>query len=164
MLYSYRNSGEDITQAVSISGRTYTELPNAFRYRREFTSNCSCRRPGQSWADALKNSDDSTTLEQGDIVVTEQNSKALSQAPQKGAAGKPKGGAAQPKADPTPAESPTRPAPISRRAPCALSDRRSSRRIEFNLNNRSGHSGAAAVCPATKIKNPPRPPWRSPGS
>jgi hypothetical protein len=103
MLYSYRNSGEDITQAVSISGRTYTELPNAFRYRREFTSNCSCRRPGQSWADALKNSDDSTTLEQGDIVVTEQNSKALSQAPQKGAAGKPKGGAAQPKADPTPA-------------------------------------------------------------
>jgi hypothetical protein len=36
-------------------------------------------------------------------VVTEQNSKALSQAPQKGAAGKPKGGAAQPKADPTPA-------------------------------------------------------------
>ena len=56
MVYSYRNSGEDITQAVSIGGRTYTELPNAFRYRREFTSNCSCRRPGQSWADALKNS------------------------------------------------------------------------------------------------------------
>jgi Protein of unknown function (DUF2865) len=105
MLYSYRNSGEDITQAVSIGGRTYTELPNAFRYRREFTPNCSCRRPGQSWADALKNSDDSSTLEQGDIVVTEQNSKALSQAPQKGAAGKPpaKGGAGQPKADPTPA-------------------------------------------------------------
>ena len=96
VLYSFRNGGEDITQAVSIGGRTYTELPNAFRYRREFTQGCSCRRPGQSWADALKNSDDSTTLEQGDIVVTEQSSKALSQAPQKGAGGKPAKGAAAP--------------------------------------------------------------------
>jgi hypothetical protein len=114
VLYSYRNSGEDITQAVSISGRTYTELPNAFRYRREFTPNCSCRRPGQSWADALKNSDDSSTLEQGDIVVTEQNSKALSQAPVKGAAGKggAKGATAPPKADPTPAP-PVADAPVA---------------------------------------------------
>ena len=103
VLYSYRNPGEDITQAVSVSGRTYTELPNAFRYRREFTPGCSCRRPGQSWADALKNSDDSSTLGQGDIVVTEQNSKALSQAPQKGAGGKSqvKGAAPQPSPETT---------------------------------------------------------------
>jgi hypothetical protein len=112
VLYSYRNPGEDITQAVSISGRTYTELPNAFRYRREFTPGCSCRRPGQSWADALKNSDDSSTLEQGDIVVTEQSSKTLSQAAQKGAGGKPaKGAAGQPNtssaAAPAAADTPT---------------------------------------------------------
>jgi hypothetical protein len=81
MLYSYRNPGEDIQQAVSISGQPYTALPNAFRYRKEFTTACSCRKPGQSWADALKNADDSTTLESGDIVVTDQNAKALSQAP-----------------------------------------------------------------------------------
>jgi Protein of unknown function (DUF2865) len=85
-------------------------LPNAFRYRKEFTPACSCRRPGQSWADALKNADDSTTLESGDIVVTDQKAKALSQAPQ-GPAGKPtKNGASQ--ADPnapagTPAASAT---------------------------------------------------------
>ena len=30
-LYVYRNPGEDIAQAVSIDGRPYTELPNAFR-------------------------------------------------------------------------------------------------------------------------------------
>ena len=103
VLYSYRNPGEDITQAVSVSGRTYTELPNAFRYRREFTAGCSCRRPGQSWADALKNSDDSSTLEQGDIVVTEQTSKTLSQVPQKGAGGKSqvKGAAPQPSPETT---------------------------------------------------------------
>jgi hypothetical protein len=90
-LYSFRNPGEDINQAVSVaSGQAYTELPNAFRYRHEVTPGCSCRRPGQTWADALKNADDATTLESGDIVVTDEKAKALSQAPQ----GKPvKGGA-----------------------------------------------------------------------
>ena len=57
------------------------------RYRKQLISGCSCRRPGQSWADALKNADDSTTLESGDIVVTDQNAKALSQPPKPG--GKP---------------------------------------------------------------------------
>jgi hypothetical protein len=80
-LYSYRNPGEDMQQAQSIAGQPYTALPNAFRYRKEFTAACSCRKPGQSWADALKNADDSSTLETGDIVVTDQNAKALSQAP-----------------------------------------------------------------------------------
>jgi hypothetical protein len=90
LLYTYRNPGEDINQAASVSGQPYSELPNAFHYRKEFTSACSCRRQGQSWADALKNADDSSTLESGDIVVTDQNAKALSQAPQpKGAMGKP---------------------------------------------------------------------------
>jgi Protein of unknown function (DUF2865) len=78
-LYSFRNPGEDMEQAVSISGQAYTALPNAFRYRKEIVAGCSCRRPGQSWADALKNADDSSTLESGDIVVTDQNAKALSQ-------------------------------------------------------------------------------------
>jgi hypothetical protein len=81
VLYTYRNPGEDIGQAMSITGAPYTELPNAFHYRKEFVASCSCRRPGQSWADALKGSDDSTTLESGDIVVTDQNAKALSQPP-----------------------------------------------------------------------------------
>ena len=53
-LYTYRNPGEDINQAVSVSGQPYTALPNAFVYRRQFTAACSCRHPGQSWADALK--------------------------------------------------------------------------------------------------------------
>jgi uncharacterized protein DUF2865 len=78
-LYSFRNPGEDMEQAVSVSGQAYTALPNAFRYRKEIIAGCSCRRPGQSWADALKNADDSSTLESGDIVVTDQNAKALSQ-------------------------------------------------------------------------------------
>ena len=58
-LYSFRNPGEAMEQAVSVSGQMYTALPNAFRYRKEITAGCSCRKPGQSWADALKNADDS---------------------------------------------------------------------------------------------------------
>ena len=80
-LYSFRNPGEDMDQAVSISGQAYTALPNAFRYRKEVVNGCSCRAPGQSWADALKNADDATTLESGDIVVNDRNAKILSQPP-----------------------------------------------------------------------------------
>jgi len=83
-LYSFRNPGENMEQAVSVTGQPYTSLANAFRYRKEIIAGCSCRRPGQSWAEALKNADDLTTLESGDIVVTNQNAKALSQPKQPG--------------------------------------------------------------------------------
>jgi len=80
-LYSFRNPGESMDQAVSTTGQLYTALPTAYRYRASLVAGCSCRRAGQSWADALKNADDSSTLESGDIVVTDQNAKALSQPP-----------------------------------------------------------------------------------
>ena len=107
-LYTYRNPGEDVGQAVSLSGQPYTALPTAFQYRKEFNAACSCRKPGQSWADALKGADDSSTLESGDIVVTDQNAKQLSQPlppqPPKGAKpGKP--AAAAPAAAASPAAS-----------------------------------------------------------
>ena len=88
-LYSFRNPGESMEQAVSNAGQAYTALANAFHYRKEVVAGCSCRKPGQSWADALKNADDASTLESGDVVVTEQKAKALSQAPQQAVAGKP---------------------------------------------------------------------------
>jgi hypothetical protein len=95
-LYSYQNPGQDIDQAVSINGQPYTALPAAYQYRKAFTPACSCRKPGQSWADALKDADDSTTLESGDIVVNDQTAKTLSQVPQPG--GKPKPGTNPPDA------------------------------------------------------------------
>ena len=89
VLYTHRNPGEDINRAVSSStGRFYTELPNAFAYRKAFNNACSCRMPGQTWADALRQLDDQT-VERGDIVVqTEEQAKALSQ-PRIDAQGKP---------------------------------------------------------------------------
>lgn len=73
-----RRTNEDIRTATSISGRPYTELPNAFRYRQSFDAACSCRKVGQSWADALGQNKD-TSVQSGDIVVTDKNAKTLSQ-------------------------------------------------------------------------------------
>jgi hypothetical protein len=83
-LFAYRNPGEDISQAVSISGQPYSSLPNAFHYRQEFNPSCSCKAPGQTWADALKTIDDTAAAQQqGDIIVTEESAKKMSLAPTK---------------------------------------------------------------------------------
>ena len=77
-LYSHRNPGEDVNQAVSTTGRNYSELPTAFAYRKAFNPTCSCKGAGQTWADALKHLDDQT-VERGDIVVNEERARTLSQ-------------------------------------------------------------------------------------
>ena len=87
-LYTYHNPGEDVTQAVSLNGRLYTELPAAFSYRKALNPTCSCRRPGESWAEALKAIGPDQTVAPGDVVVTEQSSKKLS-LPRTGPDGKP---------------------------------------------------------------------------
>jgi hypothetical protein len=78
VLYAFRSPGGDINQAMSVSGQPYTALPNAFRYRQAVDSSCSCRRPGESWQQTLKNIEDST-VEQGDITVNEQRARQMSQ-------------------------------------------------------------------------------------
>lgn len=75
-LYTYRNPGEDVAQAVSLSGESYSSLPTAFRYRQQYDAACSCRQSGQSWADALKQTSD-RTVEQGDIVVTQERARQM---------------------------------------------------------------------------------------
>jgi hypothetical protein len=78
LLYTFRNPGEEIAQAVSLNGHAYTDLPTAFSYRKEVNKACSCKRAGQTWADAMKTLNDNT-IEQGDIVVTDERAKQLSQ-------------------------------------------------------------------------------------
>src|SRR6266849_6991345 len=85
-LFSYRNPGEDMNQAVSINGQSYSSSPNAFRYRQEFNPSCACKAAGQTWSDALKTIDDKASAEQqGDIIVTEESAKKMSRAPPKAA-------------------------------------------------------------------------------
>jgi hypothetical protein len=109
-LFAYRNPGEDMSQAVSISGQPYSSSPNAFHYRQEFNPSCSCKAPGQTWADALKTIDDTAAAQQqGDIIVTEESAKKMSRAPTKPAAGK-KGTTAANTAATTPPPAPDDPA------------------------------------------------------
>ncbi len=105
-LYTYHNPGEEVNQAVSLSGRLYTELPTAFSYRKALNPACSCRKPGESWADALKVNGPDDTIAPGDVVVTDKGSKQLSQ-PRIGPDGKPirpapQAKTAAPEAPPTP--------------------------------------------------------------
>ncbi len=104
-LFTYRNPGEDINQAVSINGQPYTSSPNAFRYRQEFNPSCACKAAGQTWSDALKSIDDRAAAEQqGDIIVTEESAKKMSRVPTKPAPAAAKKGttAAVPDAAPAP--------------------------------------------------------------
>ncbi|MBA2402282.1 MAG: DUF2865 domain-containing protein [Bradyrhizobium sp.] len=79
-LFTYRNPGEDINQAVSVSGQPYSTLPNAFKFRTEFNPSCACKAAGQTWSDALKSIDDKAAAEQqGDIIVTEESARKMQQ-------------------------------------------------------------------------------------
>jgi hypothetical protein len=115
-LFTYRNPGEDINQAVSINGQPYASSPNAFRYRQEFNPSCACKAAGQTWSDALKSIDDKAAAEQqGDIIVTEESAKKMSRAPTKPAAAAAKKGAAP--AAPDPAPTPDAPASTTAASP-----------------------------------------------
>ena len=120
-LYAYRNPGEDMNQAVSISGQPYASSPNAFRFRQEFNPSCSCKAAGQTWSDALKSIDDKAAAEQqGDIIVTEENAKKMSR-PQQAKAPPAKKGSAATAADPA--------APAQPNTPAAPSDASSDKTI-----------------------------------
>lgn len=137
MLFSYPTQGADITQATSVSGQPYTALPNALKYRQEFNPSCTCKRAGQSWAEAVGKDE---AVEPGDVVVTEDRAKQMSQPAQKGqqkgraptAAGQPAGTTGSTGAAPAPA------APATAEAP-AVDGKKSIRAV-----------GPTFIAPATK--------------
>jgi hypothetical protein len=112
-LFSYRNPGEDMNAAVSLGGQPYSSSPNAFRYRTEFNPSCACKATGQTWSDALKNIDDKASAEQGDIIVTEERAKKMSQPVSKAGPVAQKKGAAPA----TPASAPAVDAPATASTP-----------------------------------------------
>lgn len=83
----YTRSMRDMKTAVSIDGEPYTSLENAFKYEKTVVPQCSCRKPGQSWAEALV---DAERLlgegRKGDILVTPEKAEELSRPQQPGQA------------------------------------------------------------------------------
>jgi hypothetical protein len=76
-LYSYSPSG-DINEAVGADGTHYADLPNALKYRKSVDATCSCRRRGQSWAQALADAEALLGERKSDILVTPEKSEELS--------------------------------------------------------------------------------------
>jgi hypothetical protein len=76
-LYSFPLGGT-IEEAVSSAGEPYARLPNAHKFEQSYDSSCSCRRPGQSWAEALAGAEARYGHESHDIFVTAEQSARMS--------------------------------------------------------------------------------------
>jgi len=76
-LYSFSFGGV-IDEAVSANGEPYANLPNAHKFEQTFDPTCSCRAPGQSWAQALAAAEAKYGHHPHDILITEEESKRLS--------------------------------------------------------------------------------------
>jgi hypothetical protein len=77
-LYTYPPSGQ-IEQAVSLNGAKYMDLPNALKYRTSLDPACTCKRKGESWAEALAGAEAKLGREsKGDVFVTPEKSIELS--------------------------------------------------------------------------------------
>ena len=75
-LYSFPFGGT-IEEAASPTGEPYANLPNASKFEKTFDPNCSCRRKGESWAEALASAEARYGHEKHDILVTPEKSAEM---------------------------------------------------------------------------------------
>ena len=75
-LYSYPFGGT-IDEAASASGEAYANLPNAGKFEQSYDPGCSCRRKGESWAEALADAEARYGHEKHDIIVTPEKSAEM---------------------------------------------------------------------------------------
>jgi Protein of unknown function (DUF2865) len=68
----------DLAQAVSLRGQAYVKLAGAFKFQKSFDPSCSCRKEGQSWAEALAKAEKMIERAPGDIIVTAKKAEELS--------------------------------------------------------------------------------------
>jgi hypothetical protein len=76
----YMQGDGNIENATRRGGGSYAGLANAGRYLKQFDASCSCRRQGQSWAQALADAEVMLERRRGDVIVTEQRAEELSRA------------------------------------------------------------------------------------
>ncbi|HJE24249.1 MAG TPA: DUF2865 domain-containing protein [Methylorubrum populi] len=80
--YSMPHGDDALKYAATIKGsRAYAAMPAAFKFRKSFTPNCSCKKEGQSWAQSLAKAESMLVRHKGDIFVTPLQAEALSRAP-----------------------------------------------------------------------------------
>jgi hypothetical protein len=70
--------GGQIERAASQGGKAYTDLQNASVYERSLVPSCSCKAPGQTWAQALAHAEALLDRRKGDMIVTAEKAEELS--------------------------------------------------------------------------------------
>ena len=76
-LYSFPFGGT-IDEAVSSTGEPYSSLPNAHKFEQSYEPACSCRAPGQSWAEALAAAEAKYGRHSRDVVVSVEAAERMS--------------------------------------------------------------------------------------
>ncbi|MCY1644459.1 DUF2865 domain-containing protein [Methylorubrum sp. SL192] len=80
--YSMPHGDDALKYAATLKGsRAYTALPTAFKFRKSFTADCSCKQEGQTWAQSLVKAESMLVRHKGDIFVTPMTAEKLSRAP-----------------------------------------------------------------------------------
>ena len=142
-LYSFPFGGT-IDEAESASGEPYANLPNAGKFEQSYDPGCSCRRKGESWAEALADAEARYGHEKHDIIVTPEKSAEMAR-PIIDPKAKP---AVDPKAKPGAAESsPGRGPRLARRPLATQRTRRSSTSTERTPNSAPRPPRSAAKRP-----------------
>ena len=69
----------DISTAVSLEGGApYSESPTALKFQKSFDAACTCKPPGQTWAEALAGAEDLLgRARKTDVLVTPENSAEM---------------------------------------------------------------------------------------
>jgi hypothetical protein len=75
-IYSFPFGGT-VEEAASPTGEPYANLPNAGKFEKAYDSSCSCRRKGQTWAEALADAEARYGHEKHDILVTPEKSAEM---------------------------------------------------------------------------------------
>jgi hypothetical protein len=75
-LYSFPFGGT-IDEAESATGEPYANLPNAGKFEQSNDPACSCRRKGETWAEALADAEARYGHEKHDIMVTPEKSAEM---------------------------------------------------------------------------------------
>jgi hypothetical protein len=76
-LYSFPLGGT-IDEAVSSTGEAYSHLPNAGKFEQSYQPACSCRAPGQSWAEALAAAEAKYGRHSRDVLVSVEEAERMS--------------------------------------------------------------------------------------
>ena len=77
--YSMPYGDDALKSAATVKGsKAYVSLANAFKFRKAFVPNCSCKPADKTWAQSLTKAESMLVRHKGDIFVTPMQAEALS--------------------------------------------------------------------------------------